>query len=194
MMAGRTGRGGGGAPPARVTKTMGVNRFVWNAQHQSGLPAPPGGYQARLTVDGQTFTQPFTRAHRSAPGRGRPHRRRSQGAVRAQHADARASSRGDASHRTRARGAEQARSVRRRGGERKQLDAIAAKLLTEPVRYGKPGLQQHINYLAGMTGAPIRSRARCARSLRRVEEGTRRDSRRSWTRSWESAAIRDRLA
>jgi hypothetical protein len=31
------------------------------------------------------------------------------------------------------------------------VDAIAAKLLTEPVRYGKPGLQAHIIYLAGMT-------------------------------------------
>jgi hypothetical protein len=33
----------------------------------------------------------------------------------------------------------------------KQVDAIAAKLLNEPVRYGKPGLQTHITYLAGMT-------------------------------------------
>jgi hypothetical protein len=32
-----------------------------------------------------------------------------------------------------------------------RVNAIAAKLLTEPVRYGKPGLQAHINYLAGMT-------------------------------------------
>jgi hypothetical protein len=32
-----------------------------------------------------------------------------------------------------------------------RLNAIAAKLLTEPVRYGKPGLQAHITYLAGMT-------------------------------------------
>jgi hypothetical protein len=31
------------------------------------------------------------------------------------------------------------------------LDAIAAKLLTERVRYGKPGLQAHVTYLAGMT-------------------------------------------
>jgi hypothetical protein len=31
------------------------------------------------------------------------------------------------------------------------LDAIAAKLLTEPVRYAKPGLQAHITYLASMT-------------------------------------------
>ncbi|HJX90365.1 MAG TPA: hypothetical protein VJ372_07710, partial [Pyrinomonadaceae bacterium] len=28
---------------------------------------------------------------------------------------------------------------------------IAGKLMTEPVRYGKPGLQAHIIYLAGMT-------------------------------------------
>jgi len=32
-----------------------------------------------------------------------------------------------------------------------RLKAIAAKLLSEPVRYGKPGLQAHINYLASMT-------------------------------------------
>ena len=32
-----------------------------------------------------------------------------------------------------------------------RVNAIAAKLLTEPVRYGKPGLQAHITYLAGMS-------------------------------------------
>ena len=31
------------------------------------------------------------------------------------------------------------------------MDVIAARLLNEPVRYGKPGLQEHITYLAGMT-------------------------------------------
>jgi len=31
------------------------------------------------------------------------------------------------------------------------LEAIAARLLTEPVRYGKPGLQAHVGYVAGMT-------------------------------------------
>ncbi len=31
------------------------------------------------------------------------------------------------------------------------IECVAAKLLTEPVRYGKPGLQAHITYLAGMT-------------------------------------------
>ena len=32
-----------------------------------------------------------------------------------------------------------------------RLNAIAAKLITEPIRYSKPGLQAHITYLAGMT-------------------------------------------
>ena len=32
-----------------------------------------------------------------------------------------------------------------------KVNAIASRLLTEPVRYGKPGLQAHITYLAGMT-------------------------------------------
>ena len=32
-----------------------------------------------------------------------------------------------------------------------RMAAVAAKLLTEPVRYGKPGLQAHITYLASMT-------------------------------------------
>jgi hypothetical protein len=32
-----------------------------------------------------------------------------------------------------------------------RVNAIASKLLTEPVRYGKPGLQAHVIYLASMT-------------------------------------------
>ena len=34
---------------------------------------------------------------------------------------------------------------------RKALEAVVNKIQTEPVRYGKPGLQAHITYLAGMT-------------------------------------------
>jgi hypothetical protein len=34
---------------------------------------------------------------------------------------------------------------------RTALRSIASKLMTEPVRYGKPGLQAHITYLASMT-------------------------------------------
>ena len=33
-----------------------------------------------------------------------------------------------------------------------KVQAVAAKVETEPVRYGKPGIQAHITYLASMTG------------------------------------------
>ena len=32
-----------------------------------------------------------------------------------------------------------------------KVKKVSEKLLTAPVRYGKPGLQAHISYLAGMT-------------------------------------------
>ncbi|MEZ5320195.1 MAG: hypothetical protein R2752_22525 [Vicinamibacterales bacterium] len=43
-----------------MTKKAGLNRFVWDVQHENGLGAPPGSYVATLVIDGRTFTQPFT--------------------------------------------------------------------------------------------------------------------------------------
>ena len=43
------------------------------------------------------------------------------------------------------------REAQRKSPNDTRVSALAAKLLTEPVRYGKPGLQAHITYLAGMT-------------------------------------------
>ncbi len=147
------GRGGrGGAPPARVTKNSGLNRFVWNVQHQAGLTAPPGQYQARLKVDSTTLTQPFTVSIDP--------RIAAEGVTAA---DLKAQF--DHNTRTRELVTEVTQLVARvrqaqtklRGAAgadaetAKRVDAIAARLLTEPVRYGKPGLQAHISYLAGMT-------------------------------------------
>ena len=118
-------------------------------------------------------------AHRSPAGRGRPHRRRSQGAVRAQHADARASSRGDASHRTRARGAEQAQRQRSGGrtAEAARRHRREAPDRTRPVRQTRASAAHQLP--RGHDGrGRSEGRARCARSVRRVEEGARRDSRR----------------
>ncbi|HVF43811.1 MAG TPA: hypothetical protein VM936_12400, partial [Pyrinomonadaceae bacterium] len=65
--------GGRGAPP-RVTAEVGLNRFVWDMRYADaarfpgmilwagdvrGPRAAPGAYQVKLTVGGQTFTQPF---------------------------------------------------------------------------------------------------------------------------------------
>jgi hypothetical protein len=38
-----------------------------------------------------------------------------------------------------------------RAGDNPQAKAILAKIVDQPIRYGKPGLATHIRYLAGMT-------------------------------------------
>ncbi len=69
---GRGGRGRGGPPT--TTMGAGLNRTTWDLTYAgpttfpgmvlwgattSGPAAPPGAYQVKLTVDGQTFTQPL---------------------------------------------------------------------------------------------------------------------------------------
>ena len=148
MAVGRFGRGN--AALGRVTKNAGTNRFVWDVRHQSGLSVPPGTYQARLKVNDKVLTQPLTvliDPNVAADGvtvadlkEQFEHNLRvrdlvtsvNQTVVRLREGQARVKTGGDAE-------------------KAKQLEAIAGKLLTEPVRYGKPGLQAHITYLAGMT-------------------------------------------
>jgi len=145
------GRGRGGPPP-RVTKAGGLNRVAWDVRNQAGLAMPPGSYQARLKAGATTLTQPFTvlidpRVAEDGVTAADLHEQfdhnlRMRELVAAVNQvvsrvrDAQAKLRG-------ATGAD--------ADKAKAVDAIAAKLLTEPVRYGKPGLQAHITYLAGMT-------------------------------------------
>ena len=172
---GRGGRGGGGAAPsadpddteaaggagragrgnaniARVTKLAGMNRFTWDVRNQGGLTLPPGAYQVRLKAGDKVLTQPLTvliDPNVAADGvtvadlkEQFDHNTRTrelvtgvnQTVARVREAQ------------TRLKGASGADAEKATA-----LDAIAAKLLTEPVRYGKPGLQAHITYLAGMT-------------------------------------------
>jgi len=144
------GRGRGGFVP-RATKTEGVNRFVWDVRQQAGILAPPGSYQARLKVGTTTQTQPLTvliDPNVAADGvtvadlkEQYEHNLRMRQLVSdanqlaARVRDAQARAKGESGP----------------GSRALQVDAIAAKLFTEPVRYGKPGLQAHITYLAGMT-------------------------------------------
>ena len=137
---------------ARVTKNEGHNRFIWDVRNQAGLAVPPGAYQARLTVGDKTLMQPFTvliDPNVAADGvtvadleEQYAHNTRTRALVASvtelvsRVRDAQARLKG-------ATGAD--------ADKAKQVDAIAAKLLNEPVRYGKPGLQEHITYLAGMT-------------------------------------------
>ena len=171
--AGRGGRGGGGGdmedpdasdgggrgrggpqvgPPLNVvTKKPGMNRFAWGMQYQSTIGAPPGRYQARLTVDGATQTVPFTvliDPRLAAEGLTAADLREQfehNTRVRALVTDANAAV-ARARAETRLRGATGAAA-----DTLAKVQAVNAKLLTQAVRYGKPGLQAHINYLSGMT-------------------------------------------
>jgi hypothetical protein len=135
-----------------VTKSDGANRFVWDVRDQDGLVVPPGAYQARLRVGDAMQTQAFiVRIDPDVAADGVTevdlreqfeHNLRMRALV--GEANGIVSRLRDAQSRLRnATGAD--------ADTAKRVDAIAAKMLTEPVRYGKPGLQAHITYLAGMT-------------------------------------------
>ena len=138
-------------PPPRVTKNAGLNRFVWDVRHQAGPTMPPGEYQVRLKTGGVTLTESFTVLIDPRVAEDGvtvtdlqeqfEHNMRMRELVNTVNQlvtrvrDAQNKLKGSASE------TEKVNS----------LNAIANKLMTEPVRYGKPGLQAHINYLAGMT-------------------------------------------
>jgi hypothetical protein len=145
MMAGRGGRRGGGFA-SRVTVNAGLNRFVWNLRDENGVTMPPGTYRVALAVgevsqeawievlidpriaaDGITETDLIALYH---------HNVRMQAMV----AEVRALS-------ARVRDALEDAT----GTLRRDLEAVASTLETEPVRYGKPGLVSQIQYLSGAT-------------------------------------------
>jgi hypothetical protein len=146
--AGGGGRGRGNAPPPRVTKDAGINRVAWDVRHSSGLAMPPGSYQARLKAGDATVTQPFTVLVDPR--------------VAADGVSA-ADLREQFDHNMRMRGlsSEVGQLVARvRAGlgnadaaKASAARAIYEKLVNMPegVRYNKPGLQAHVQYLAGMT-------------------------------------------
>ncbi|MGV3710683.1 MAG: hypothetical protein ACO1Q7_17810, partial [Gemmatimonas sp.] len=155
MMEGRPGRGGGGAvggPMNVVGNNAGINRFTWSVTHSNGLGAPPGDYRVRVTAGAESKTVAF-------PVRMDP-RLVAEGLTTAD-------LREQFDHNTRVRelvtevnaAVARTRAVETRlknptGAALDTLNKVkkvSEKLLTAPVRYGKPGLQAHISYLNGMT-------------------------------------------
>lgn len=141
-----------GTPPPRPTRVAGLNRFVWDLRHQAGVTVPPGQYQARLKVGTDVLTESFnvlidprvaedgvTLADLQEQFEHNMRVRELVNSVNSLVARVREAQ-------TKMRTAATAD-----GEAANRVNAIAAKLLTEPVRYGKPGLQAHITYLAGMT-------------------------------------------
>src|ERR1041385_355418 len=117
-------------PPPRVTKTAGINRFTWDLRNQAGVTLPPGSYQVRLKTGAVSQTQTFNVL-----------------------IDPRIASDGvtvsdlqeQFEHNMRMRdlvsGVNQlvtrVRDAIGKSPTDPRLNALAAKLLTEPVRYGK---------------------------------------------------------
>ena len=136
-------------PPPRVTKTAGINRFTWDVRNNAGVTLPPGQYQVRLITGNVKLTQPFSvliDPRVAADGvtladlqEQFEHNMRMRELVNSVNQLA-----------TRVRDA-QKKSGSDDANAARRVTALAEKLLTEPVRYGKPGLQAHITYLAGMT-------------------------------------------
>ena len=159
---------GGGArgprAPIRVDKRAGLHRFTWdlrypgawaserNPEGQNGPVAPPGAYSVRLTAGAYTATQPLTVVED-------PRILRDGVTL----ADLQA----QFAHNMRVRDmvsdvnrvVARIRSAQQRlkdgtGADAETLrrvNAIAAEIMTPPVRYSKPGLQTHITYLYQMT-------------------------------------------
>lgn len=137
------------SPPPRVTRNAGLNRFTWDVRNQAGIIVPPGNYQARLKLGSASFTQAFSVLIDPRVAEDGvtvadlqeqfEHNMRMRALV------------NDVNQLvTRVREA-QTRLRNVSGEGLRRVNELAAKLMTEPVRYGKPGLQAHVTYLAGMT-------------------------------------------
>jgi hypothetical protein len=140
------------APPPRPTAQAGMNRFVWDVRYASGLTAPPGAYQAKISLGGQTLTQGFTVkidpriAAEGVTAADLVEQYEHNARMREMTAEAQRAAQRVQGALTRLRGATGAAA-----DTLAKVQAVAGKLLSEPVRYGKPGLQAHISYLASMT-------------------------------------------
>jgi hypothetical protein len=152
----RGGRGGGGGAP-RVTTDVGMNRFVWNVQHQNGLAAPPGQYSVRLKVGAVVQMQPLRvliDPNVAASGVTEADLvEQFEHNVRMRELVAAAS---QTVTRVRQARASMAGAAGADAQKAQRLQAIYETLVNTPegVRYNKPGLQAHISYLAGMTTGP----------------------------------------
>jgi photosystem II stability/assembly factor-like uncharacterized protein len=149
------GRGRGAGVTSRVTKTVGFNRVLWDMRDKaSGQTLPPGVYTVKLTVDGVAQTQPFTvlidpieAEDGLAPAdlvEQFEHNLKMRDLV---------ASVGETLTRVRTARAALANATGADADKAKRIEAIYESIVNTPegVRYNKPGLQEHITYLASMT-------------------------------------------
>jgi hypothetical protein len=141
-----------GPPPVRLTTHAGMNRLTWDFNNSNGIMVPPGTYQVKLSGAGATSTASL--ALKMDPR------------LVADNVTV-ADLKEQYDHNVRmhdmvaevnrvANRVRQARTQLRSSGDAAKLAAVNALAVTlfgpdEGVRYGRPGLQTQITYLAGMT-------------------------------------------
>lgn len=133
----------------RVTKNAGVNRFVWDVRHENGLTLWPARYQARLRVGSVTLTKPFTVLidPNVAVDGVTPADLKEQFEHGVKVAALVASLNQTMSQVQTAR-KQFGSGATADAGKLQQVNAIAEQLETQPIRYGRPGLQEHIQYMS----------------------------------------------
>jgi hypothetical protein len=138
---GGRGRGGAGAPVARPSKNIGMNKFYWDFVNQTNsMPVPPGNYRVTFTAGDYKSTQPY---------RVLVDPRLVEDGVTA--ADLREQYLHNVRMREMSAEVQRLQARLQAAGDNPQAKAILSKILDQPIRYGKPGLATHIRYLAGMT-------------------------------------------
>ena len=139
------------APQLRLSTNAGMNRVIWDFNDGEGIMVPPGRYSVKLSTGSWSATEPLTLTMDP---------RLTADGITAADLDAQY----DHNERMRAMVAEAGRvaarvrdartKLRSSGGDAlTKVDALAVTLFgpDEGVRYGRPGLQTQISYLAGMT-------------------------------------------
>ena len=144
------GFGRGGGVQTRVTREAGLNRVVWNVQGRDGVAMPPGSYQVRLTAGGASQVKPFKvliDPNVAASGVTAADLVEQHAHVLEVRAFSQQVTRLVARVRT-------ARDAARSGPADKlaAIERIYSQLAAWPegVRYARPGLQAHTQYLAGL--------------------------------------------
>lgn len=144
MMAGRTAPVNA-QPVGRVTRTAGFNRFVWDVRHQNGLTMAPAQYTARVKVGDATLTESFNVLidPRVAADDVTPADLQAQ----FEHG-VKMNALVASVNQTVARVRTAQKELANDPVKLKQVNALADKLNTQPIRYGRPGLQAHIQYVS----------------------------------------------
>jgi photosystem II stability/assembly factor-like uncharacterized protein len=140
------------APPVRLTTNAGMNRLTWDFNNAAGFMVPPGSYKVRMSAGGVTATEPLTLridprlAADGITAADLKEQYDQNTRMRDMVAEVGRVANRVRQARTRLRAANAADSLAK-------VEGLAVTLFgpDEGIRYGRPGLQTQITYLAGMT-------------------------------------------